>query len=147
MQTARDQSICFLIGTAAVLALLLGCSRKAPDATTTFTLATGVKLVAQTACATTAEDPTLSIAKKGSNTYLVRARGSFDCDGELEPFLTVSIDKKATLVLGQQAGAQAASSGCECGRTIDITIENRLESGDTIYVLNDYRVIGHLITP
>ena len=64
----------------------------------------------------------------------MRVRGSFDCDGEFEPFLTVSIDKKATLVLGQQAGSQAASSGCECGRTIDITIENRLESGDTIYV-------------
>jgi hypothetical protein len=144
MQTSRDRSFCFLIGTAAVLMSLLGCSRTAPEATaTTFTLATGVKLVDQTACATTAEDPALSIAKKDTNTYLVRARGSFECDGEFDPFLTVSIDKKATLVLRQQA----ASSGCECGRTIDITIENRLKSGDTIYVLHDYRVIGHLTTP
>ena len=89
---------------------------------------------------------TSSIEKTGDNMYAVNVRDIFQCDGTLEPFLTEPIDKTATLVL-TRGNSSTGGSACECSRAISVTIENRLEPGDTLYILNDYRVTGHLLTP
>jgi hypothetical protein len=146
VQVTRECWTFSCLGCTAALSLLIGCSQSVPGESATFTLASGVKLVTDTPCASSSDGATASVDKTGDNAYAVRVRDVFQCDGTLEPFLTEPIDKKATLVL-TRGSSSAGDSACECSRAISVAIENRLESGDTLYILNDYRVTGHLIMP
>lgn len=146
MQSTREGWTFSYLACTAALSLLFGCSQSVPKESVTFTLASGVKLVADTPCASSSDGTTSSVDKTGDNAYAVSVRDIFQCDGTLEPFLTEPVDKKATLVL-TGGSSSAGDSACECSRAIRVTIENRLEPGDTLYILNDYRVTSHLIIP
>lgn len=84
--------------------------------------------------------------EKMSDGYSILAVAALQCEpGQPAPFLSNTIDRKATLVLGRGLGK--STSGCECFQRVQISIRGRLESGDTLYLLNDYEVIGHVIVP
>jgi len=146
MRSTRECWTLSYLVCAAALSLLIGCSQSVPKESATFTLASGVRLVADTPCDSSSDGATSSVGKTGDNAYAVSVRDIFQCDGTIEPFLTEPIDKKATLVLIRGSNS-ADDSACECSRAIRVTIENRLEPGDTLYILNDYRVTSHLIMP
>ena len=112
----------------------------------TFTLETGVKVTRISGCEKGDYRPQMSLNKDGKN-YKMLVVTPLQCDVELvPPFLTVQSGHRATLVLGR-AMRGGSSSGCECPRSVDLSIEGRLEPGDTLYVLNDYQVLGHFPVP
>ena len=129
----------------AVSILLVACSRpSSQDAT--FTLESGVTLVASQ-CEDEAAMKPLSLRKE-KDAYLLTISSMFPCGAELDaPFLTVGAEKKATLVLKATDSRWGFHSGCECARTLNVQISGRLQAGDTVYVLNDYEVLGHFSLP
>jgi len=132
----------------AVISLIAGCSRSsdpAPSAST-FTLETGVKVTRVSDCEKVDYQPQMSLKKVGEN-YKVSVVTPLQCNAELAPpFLTEQSGHRATLVLGRVKRGDS-NSGCECPRSIDLNIEGRLQGGDTLYVLNDYQVLGHFPVP
>jgi hypothetical protein len=130
----------------AALLVLASCGehQSSPSA---FTLQTGVSVQSVTPCADGDPVQSLSLRKDGSS-YLVDVATSLRCDSQTEAFVTVTHERKATLVLDRSAASRSGfHSGCECARKLQIKIDGRLESGDTLYVLNDYEVLGHLSVP
>ena len=126
---------------------LVACSRSTPQQAATFTLESGITVTEQTECSPPAQT-SLSIQKEAKRVYKVKLSDVFGCDARIEPYLTEPVDNKATLVLTLGAGEKSGfKSSCECGRNVSITIADRLESGDVLYVLSDSRVIGHLSVP
>jgi hypothetical protein len=127
----------------AAFALLQACGAPKEPGKAPFTLSTGVVLSAESSCEDKAKTAPLAIEKAGAS-YVVRVRDVFSCDAETEPpYLTESRDNKATLVLRPKGN----SASCECGRSISVEIKDRLESGNILYVLNDYEVLGHVTVP
>jgi hypothetical protein len=119
--------------------LLSGCgNEKKPDAKT-FHLGSGVNLISAREC-----DPNL-IGKapeitKSDNKYVISIYDARVCNVQSEnPTLSLTRSKKATLDVGD--------STCECARMIQVGIEGRLETGDTVYVLNGGEVSDHLRVP
>jgi hypothetical protein len=97
-------------------------------------------------CEKGAYQPKMSLKKLGAN-YTVSVVTPLQCNTDLvPPFLTEQAEQRATLVLGRKIPG-SSDSGCECPRSIDLSIEGRLQPGDTLYVLNDYQVLGHLPVP
>jgi hypothetical protein len=130
----------------AALLVLASCGDR-PSSPSAFTLQTGVSVQSVTPCGDGDPVQSLSLRKAGS-AFLVDVATSLRCDSQTEPFVTVTHEHKATLVLDSGTASRAGfHSGCECARKLQIKIDGRLEAGDTLYVLNDYEVLGHLGVP
>ena len=72
----------------------------------------------------------------------------FACNAKVsKPYLTVTNKKKATLVIESSAPQEIFNSSCECARSLAIKLSDRLETGDTLYLLRDQDVLGHLVMP
>lgn len=124
--------------------LVTACSKASTDQPAS-TLETGLVVTESEACTNTEATETLAI-KKADDGYSVVAVADLECGLERpRPFLTITLDQKATLVLGREPGKSA--SGCECRRRVKVSIKGRLEPGDVLYLLNDYTVIGHVLVP
>jgi RHS repeat-associated protein len=63
------------------------------------------------------------------------------------PYLTTTNNHKATLVLEPKKSRHLFNASAETQRFLKINIKGRLGSGDTVYVLNNYEVIGHVVLP
>ncbi len=59
------------------------------------------------------------------------------------PYLTETREHRATLVLNEETNSRSVNSGCDCWRRLSISIEGRLQTGDTLYISNDGEVEGH----
>lgn len=128
----------------AILIFFSGCS-KSINSEAPSTLATGVTVVDSNVCNASDLDSNLKIAKK-DGLYIVDLSAELGCEvNSLRPFVSPPIDHKATLVLS--SGGVSGSSGCECSRKVQISIKDRLDAGDTLYVLNGDVVIGHVTVP
>ena len=128
--------------------LIVGCTKSPDDNTNTFTLASGVKLVDNAEC--TESDTTMqSLAvHRIASGYRVKVVGYFACQDELEPpYLTPDVDGKSTLVLAPKRHGFGFSTSCECSRKLSIDLNDRLKANQTLYVLNDRDVIGHVVVP
>lgn len=85
----------------------------------------------------------LSVQKQ-ADAYIVLVSDTFACGDSLRsPWLGATRDKKATLVLASESNR----SGCECRGKVRVQIKDRLEAGDTLYVMRDSQVIGHVVLP
>jgi len=89
-----------------------------------------------------------SVAVRGTpKEYIVEVRAFFTCDRTLKnPWVTLPLDGKATLVLDSKAPALFASS-CDCFRSLSVSIAGRLSKGDTLYVVSEQVVVGHVVVP
>nr|CCA80976.1 conserved hypothetical protein [blood disease bacterium R229] len=123
-----------------------GCSqRNMTDSQ--FTLSSGVKLVKDTQCSTTPATTSLA-SRRATNSHQVSVTGYFACQSQLEPpFLTMDNEGKVTLVLVPRRHFLEFASTCECSRSMTIDISGRLTAGQTLYVLNDREVVGHVVVP
>ena len=126
-----------LVVIAALAILLSSCGTKHEEQNT-FTLSSGVSIAEITTCSDVPSRK-FSVIKSASD-YLVTTTGNFSCQTEtMKPYLTIPIDKKATLVIQ----SEALKSSCECFRSVTIKLSGRLDSGDLLYVSNSGEVIGH----
>jgi hypothetical protein len=140
----HDLAMCRSIALAVVAVLLGGCE-KPIDNSGTFTLTTGVSVLSADECAKGDEVVAPTLEKDGAD-YIVSMKDFFDCDDDVkQPYLTATRDKKATLVIGAIQTKNAAE--CDCARVARIKISDRLEAGETLYVLRGKDVIGHLDAP
>ncbi len=128
-------------------AILLACDAPKGEETVqagTFTLETGVELSDLPACGADDTKAAPTIEKSGAS-YVVRFRDFFPCDADLrKPYLTERGDNQATLVFWN---GDKYRGGCECSRSLTVTITGRLHPGNMLYVLNDHDVLGHLVVP
>jgi hypothetical protein len=135
-----------LIFSLTALLVLASCGER-KSSPSAFTLQTGVSVQNITPCVDGDPVQSMSLRKDGGG-YLVDVAASLRCESQAEPFVTVTHERKVTLVLDSGATPRSGfHSGCECARKLQIKINGRLESGDTLYVLNDYEVLGHLSVP
>lgn len=80
--------------------------------------------------------------------YVVTIKSYFSCDSEkLKPYLGVGRGGNVTLVLASANDKAVFSSSCEEQRSIKISLENRVRSGDVIYILSGDTVLGHVTAP
>lgn len=80
--------------------------------------------------------------------YTVTIKGYFSCENEtLIPYLGVGRGGAVTLVLAPESDKAVFSSSCEEQRSIKISLEKRVRSGDVIYILSGDTVLGHVIAP
>ncbi|CBM10287.1 protein of unknown function [Ralstonia solanacearum PSI07] len=98
---------------------------------------------------TTTTPATTSLAsRRATNSHQVSVTGYFACQSQLEPpFLTMDNEGKVTLVLMPRRHFLEFASTCECSRSMTIDISGRLTAGQTLYVLNDREVVGHVVVP
>jgi hypothetical protein len=123
------------------VAATVSCSKPEADSKT-WTLATGVSIVEANECVNSTQQS--MAVKKISSDYLVTAQGFFTCDAEIsQPYLTLEKDGRATLVIN----SPRSSSNCECNRAVTVKIVDRLEPKNTLYVLTNEEVLGHLVLP
>lgn len=133
----------------AVVQSLVGCSRNIEKNSDTFTLETGVVLQEIDECDAQkkTQAPTSSV-KNLTAGYEVTVSAFFACNAKVsKPYLTVTNQKKATLVIESSAPKEIFNSSCECARSLAIKLSDRLETGDTLYLLRDQEVLGHLVMP
>jgi hypothetical protein len=125
------------------IAIALIAEAHAEEASNTWTLESGVKLLKVEECKSSGNKQSISV--RGSpKEYLIGIRAFFPCDGKTnQPYLTVPTDGKATLVLS----SSASKSSCECMKSLAITLASRLSKGDTLYVVNEHEVVGHATAP
>lgn len=128
---------------------LVGCTRSTEKSSDSFTLETGVALQEVKACDAAKKDqePTSSV-RKLSDGYEITVAAFFACNAVVSrPYLTATNQKKATLVIESSAPSEFFGSSCECARALVIKLSDRLESGDTLYLLREHEVLGHLVMP
>jgi hypothetical protein len=129
--------------TAFFAAFLLCACTKSDNDPKALTLETGISVLEAKVCDETVDGDQLAVQKQ-ANGYMVLVSDTFACGESLRsPWLGVTRDKKATLVLASEPNR----SGCECRGKVRIQIKDRLESGDTLYVMRDSQVIGHIVLP
>jgi hypothetical protein len=127
--------------------LTVGCSPKSSDHPPAFTLKTGVAIKEQTPCKESIE-PSASINNQSKGSYEIVINEFLACDARVDPYLTETLDNKATLVLTPlDSEGGVFNSACECGRSLVLAVTDRLEPGNVVYILGDYRVVGHLVVP
>lgn len=126
--------------------VLAGCAgSKGND--TAVTLATGIKLTDDAQCLASPVKDAVSIQPTAGG-HRIRVTGSFACQSDLEPpFLTESDEHKRTLALLPKRSGFGFHSTCECARSLSIDVAGRLKSGQRLYVLNDYDVVGDVVVP
>jgi hypothetical protein len=121
-----------------LVVFLSGCSRDAPK-DSTFTLGTGISVVSKGECNPAQIGEASSIVKETSG-YILQIPDAYICRKDDEPiFLSLTRGHKATLTIGRPS--------CECARAVKVKIVERLEPGDTLYILNGGEVSGHLLVP
>jgi hypothetical protein len=127
--------------TAILMAFVLCSCSQGNSRSKTLDLETGLSVLEAKACVEAADYDQLSVQKEANN-YIVSVNDTFTCGESLRsPWLGITKEKKATLVLTSEAN----HSGCECRGHVRIQINNRLEPGDTLYVIRDSQVIGHVV--
>lgn len=108
-----------------------------------WTLQTGVSVLESKVCDQTVLKDGLFVSKQ-ANHYIVEVNETFACEADLRsPWLTVTKEHKATLVLVPSTNG----GGCECRGKLRVKISDRLEAGETLYVLNENEVVGHVVLP
>jgi hypothetical protein len=135
-----------LLPIALLLALVSssGCSRKSAS-DDALTLSSGVQLVELSDCSNaTSVQPSLAI-HNDTSAYLLKVADVLSCQPMEPPWVTVQGNKKATLVLPPKHTWR--DSTCECARSATLRITDRLEAGDTLYVVQSNYVLGHVIVP
>lgn len=116
--------------------MLLSCKRD-EDRSAAFTLETGLE---SEVGACIEEQPSSVLIEEAGTSQMVRVVWEFPCGAEVErPYLTATRNGGATLVFTSDYG----KSSCSCTRSIKIKINNRLENGDTLYVVANKEVVGH----
>jgi len=123
---------------------MLSCSRT-NSAETTVTLRKGVALVASKDIPGDKVSPAVSV-KKESDSYIFTVTAFFTGDIDL-PWLTLTQDNKATLVMTPKKSPSGFNASSETARTLTIKVTDRLSARDTVYVLNNHEVIGHVVLP
>jgi hypothetical protein len=109
-----------------------------------FTLYTGVHQVVTASDSISIGAPAVAIDTNGSG-YTVHIQGVIPCQKDMqEPYLSVTREHKATLVLAA-SGAHSDDSACE--RRIEVEVTSRLRPGDVVYVLSNGEVLGHADVP
>jgi len=133
-----------LISLCIALGALFGCS-KADKNSAAFTYATGVRVVEVSECHEGIANRHLEVKKTGA-TLLITGTMPMPCRGPLAaPYLTETNEHRATLVLHEEKRNSLFNSGCDCWRNVSISVEGRLQTGDTLYVSNDGEVEGHFL--
>ncbi|MES2280548.1 MAG: hypothetical protein V4542_03970 [Pseudomonadota bacterium] len=128
--------------------LLMGCGDGGKQINESdFTLGKGVSVLKLEGCTKSGLSKDITI-KKDSEAYVIVIEGAFSCETEqLKPYLTLPINRRATLVIPQKATSAVFKSNCECNRSLSIRLEGRVERGDNVYVLNNSEVLGHVVVP
>lgn len=129
----------------ACLALPVACALGEESAA--FTLSSGITMTAVPACI---EDSKQSIyIRKAKASYELSIRAFFSCDGSFsEPWLSIDTGAGATLVLGKEKNFLGLSSSCECLYELKVSIATeRLDPKETLYVVGDQVVVGHVKVP
>lgn len=135
-----------LISLCIALAVVLGCS-KAGKESDTFTYATGIRLVEVSECYEGVANRHIEVKKNGDS-LLITGVLPMPCRGSLAaPYLIETHEHQATLVLREEKDGSLFTSGCDCWRNVSISIEGRVEQGDTLYVSNEGEVEGHFLVP
>lgn len=127
-----------------ILTALMLCScSKTETPVQAWTLQTGVSVLESKVCDQMVLRDGLSVSKQ-ANHYIVEVNDTFTCEADLRsPWLTVTREHKATLVLAHST----KGSGCECRGKVRVKISDRVETGDTLYLLNESEVVGHVVLP
>ena len=80
--------------------------------------------------------------------YRIKVTADFRCQDELDiPYLTISGNGRRTLVLLPKENNLLFSTSCSCTRSLTIDINDRLEPGIRLYVVNDREVVGDVLVP
>lgn len=112
-----------------------------------FTFAKGVFVLKFDRCSDAGLPRTIDINEE-SKAYTIAIRGMFSCESEdIKPYLTLPIDRRATLVLPKVAMSGGFRSSCECSKLLIIRLEGRVDRGDVIYVTDETEVLGHVVVP
>jgi hypothetical protein len=127
-----------------VVAILSSVSAVAEEESRTFTLETGVTIVEQVELSDASQYVDIRKAKNG---YEVLVETTMLCAGKLaSPWLSVA--DKPTLVIQKQKSASPFHSGEECMYRLRIAVAaDRLDSEQTLYVVNGQEVVGHVRVP
>ena len=134
----------------AILTILLAipCALTRAEEPGTFTQSTGVTLAEAPTCT---KETTQSVGiRKAKAGHEVLVRAFFNCDGSFaEPWLPPSVGSGTTLVLQKQRkSGMGFSSNCECLYNLRVLIPSgRLQPKDTLYVVNERVVVGHVKVP
>lgn len=124
-------------------ALLSACfeGNSKPE-TGTWTLHSGVAVLYDSGCQKTSGNAASIDVHKEEQRYVVAIQSYQACQSRLTaPWLTQTRDRKATLVVNEIAAAN--TSTCECSRSVKIAITDRLEKGDTLFVVSESEVLGY----
>ncbi|KQW88692.1 hypothetical protein ASC84_11150 [Acinetobacter sp. Root1280] len=120
------------------------CNR-AQNLENTFTLGTGVEIVAEeNKCDGAYEKIKPTILKlNNEKAYLVSLTDFFSCAEREDAYLTLNSFKKSTLVIYGEN-----KNRCECVKSLKVKIDaKRIDTGDVLYIVSDNEVIDHLIVP
>jgi len=120
------------------------CNR-AQNLENTFTLETGVEIVAEeNKCDGGYEKIKPTISKiDNEKSYLVSLTDVFSCAENENSYLTLNGFQKASLVIYGEK-----KNRCECVKSLKVKIDaKRIDTGDVLYIVSDKEVIDHLIVP
>lgn len=139
----------FLVG------LLSSCSKEASDVDdpNTFTMASGVKLVDNHSCIDEKNTKKPISIEKNESGYLLNMHLYLNCNEDKipieRPVMSSGLNKRATVIIrSKKTPWWGFSNSCVCKNSLSVQISsNRLESGDTLYVVVNEVAIGHLIAP
>ena len=131
-----------------ILSFAISSCSRTEERDSTFTLSTGVTLIEAENCGAEKNKKPPS-AMKENNSYLISMRGYFSCEATFDKlFLTTEDEKNSTLVLGSSKKSPLSfNSSCECARSLTVRLTDRLEKGDTVYLLYEQEVLGHVTLP
>lgn len=116
--------------------ILIGCKEK-PDKIASFSFETGLE--SDIGSCLVDEPSSLEIKELGK-VQIVNLIWDFPCDSEIDkPYLTVTRKRGATLVINSDYGRRP----CSCTKKVAVKINDRLDVGDTIYVVANKEVVGH----
>lgn len=132
--------LCFTI----ISIVVISCS-SANKTETAITLSKGVDTIELKDISGDKVSQSISV-KKEKDSYLITVTAYFTEDIE-SPWLTVTKDNRATLVLTPKKTRSGFNVSSETARTLVIRVTGRLSSGETLYVLNNREVIGHIVLP
>lgn len=126
-----------------IAAVSLSCSQEKDGADEhTWTLSSGVEVLQDSGCQNATGRPVSVDVKKEEIRYVVAVEIYQSCQSKaIEPWLTQTRNGKATLVI--QPNGKDSSASCECSRSLKVAISNRLEKGNTLFVVANSEVLGY----
>ena len=136
--------------TAAALALgavliLSSCERQRKTGVleNTFTLASGVEVLEAKACDEKPESDVRATQER-PGVYKLSTVARITCGEKPDRvFLTVPRNRRATLIVE----SSDPSSPCECFSLVTVRVVDRVEQGETLYVISAGEVAGHVVLP